>query len=185
MKLLRSEQSAVKNQMQDPDCITFADVAAIEWALRKVGSKLPIDEKSVLKEAEKIQLEWKVGMKYGIGTTDKQLTLAVRNNWIKEFQQIEASQIEKYIDDGYPVIINLQNYKDAGRDLFHNVLVTGYSDAGLEYKNSWGINWGDKGYGVIKPADRHCIANPCYIVLPVGGRPDCPGVTQEGYQQPS
>ena len=184
MKSLKFQQSPVKNQGQTSLCILYSTASCVEEATIKAGKLITIDPEEMYRAASKIVLQWETGLKYGYGTVDSALTWAKDKGYIDGYKWIEKQDIKKYIDMGYSVIASLNGYPMSGRDMYHNILFTGYDDNGYEYKNSWGTAWGDGGYGYVTNADvEKYTPNPCYIVYPKNSpkdvSPEVPAPTTE------
>lgn len=103
-------------------------------------------------------------------------------------ENVEATDLHRFkeqIADGNPVIFGMgvandffnlksgiyNNLSDAGLDSGHAMVLVGYSDPKQAFKviNSWGTNWGDKGFGWISYAALQKRINQAYVIKPKPG----------------
>ena len=151
---LKNQQSLIKNQGANPTCLIYSTIAAIEEYLIKVGKPQILDEIAIQGKSEAITLE--ATATYAPGSTDKALTWAVRKGLIPGYKVIKKGEIIEWINKGCSVIASTSKIEN--RDIFHNILII--SDD-YEYKNSWGVEFGNKGYGLLDP---NYIIEPCYVI---------------------
>lgn len=85
------------------------------------------------------------------------LTYCTEKGIILGYKWVKVGQIIGELAKGRPVIAKID---DVGW-----VLVTGYMETHLEYKNNIGEQWGDSGYGFIPLLDLRKISNPCYVII--------------------
>lgn len=102
----------------------------------------------------------------------KRLMSHVNVNSYKVLMQSETPQAEKdfeYILHNFgPIAVgidstNMDNYKGGiftadicGKDIDHAVAIVGYTEDAWIIKNSWGPNWGDKGYMYLERGKNAC-----------------------------
>ena len=85
----------------------------------------------------------------------------------KEFQRVrynEPSEIKSQLAQGRPVVVGIlinENIYEIGKKIYneakganlggHAITLVGYDDStqAFKYQNSWGVEWGDKGFGYI------------------------------------
>jgi C1A family cysteine protease/fibronectin type 3 domain-containing protein len=98
--------------------------------------------------------------------TPDQLQLAAKYK-AKEFQRLrynEPSEIKNQLAQGRPVVVGIlinENIYEIGKKIYneakganlggHAITLVGYDDStnAFKYQNSWGVEWGDKGFGYI------------------------------------
>ena len=103
---------------------------------------------------------------YSKQPTVEQLQLAAKFK-AKEFQRLrynEPNEIKNQLAQGRPVVVGIlinENIYEIGKKIYneakganlggHAITLVGYDDATntFKYQNSWGIEWGDKGFGYI------------------------------------
>ena len=98
--------------------------------------------------------------------TPDQLQLAAKYK-AKEFQRLrynEPNEIKNQLAQGRPVVVGIlinENIYEIGKKIYkeakganlggHAITLVGYDDStnAFKYQNSWGVEWGDKGFGYI------------------------------------
>jgi C1A family cysteine protease len=92
-----------------------------------------------------------------------QYQLAQRNKTVDYYRLESIKDIKISLSNNIPVIFGFnvyENYTEAAEEGFfpmpsgeciggHAVVAVGYTNANLIIRNSWGVDWGEKGYGYI------------------------------------
>lgn len=107
--------------------------------------------------------------------TSEQLALASKFK-AKEFQRVrynEPNEIKNQLSQGRPVVAGIlinENFYELGKKIYnegkganlggHAITIVGYDDStnAFKFQNSWGVEWGDKGFGYI---DYRYFAKAC------------------------
>ncbi|HMW03747.1 MAG TPA: C1 family peptidase [Leptospiraceae bacterium] len=98
--------------------------------------------------------------------TAEHLSLAAKFK-AKEFLRLrynEPSEIKNHLSQGRPVVVGIlinENFYEIGKKIYnegkganlggHAITLVGYDDStnAFKFQNSWGVEWGDKGFGYI------------------------------------
>ncbi len=97
---------------------------------------------------------------------------------VKELEPLRAEEIIRYLKEGHPVVMGLSVYDSSfggqgglftvGTNILggHAVCVVGYSEGKQLFKvaNSWGVGWGDKGFGYIAKRDLNQLCQGGYVL---------------------
>lgn len=84
-----------------------------------------------------------------------------------------------WYENTYPIVRGLLPMPSGEAKFGHAVAVTGYDERGIEFINSWGITWGDEGYGYF-PYGYPLFAT-CWTSIDLPNEPEKPKPT-EGWQ---